>query len=55
MPIACYNSRSKILCERSQCSVCGFFKSGSMILKEQASATLMPPAISGSRSSVSEL
>jgi hypothetical protein len=50
-----YKSKSKRRCERSQCSVCGFFNFGSMILKVRASATLIPPAISASRASVSSL
>jgi hypothetical protein len=37
---------------RSQCWLEGFIRSGSMILKVRASATLRPPAMAGSRASV---
>ena len=50
-----YSSRSKIRCERSHSSIAGFFTFGSMILNVYASATLIPPATSSSRASVSSL
>jgi hypothetical protein len=50
-----YSSRSKIWNERSQCLVCGFFRSGSRILKARARAKLSPPAMVETRASVSSL
>src|SRR6266516_1243698 len=47
-----YSKRSKMRKARSQCWLEGFIRSGSMILKVRASATLRPPAMAGSRASV---
>src|SRR6266487_5541935 len=47
-----YSRRSKMRKARSQGWLEGFIRSGSMILKVRASATLRPPAMAGSRASV---
>src|SRR5260221_3031669 len=44
-----YSSRLKIRNERSQCSLLGFFRTGSMMVKTRARAPLRQPAVSGGR------
>jgi hypothetical protein len=54
-PCSRYSSRSNNLKALSQSWLIGFFRSGLTILNERASATLSPPAISGSFALVSSL